>query len=558
MGSISPIIMTSHPSKRDFWLRFVAALLPACVLAVELDAQTFRAGRIELDTLGAWDGVTGGFVGSIVPQPVVIAAANATPQPIRLYTGVSGSLLSMEIGSLGEISIPGRAGIGSGTAATPTERMRVGSITGNVLVGVTIDMRFADSTTGISIRDVGYSGSVGAGLSISSVTSGAGTGIRLGGPSGSNRPTLATGVDVTGGTGVRYNSLHAGGGVGIDVGSTMPPNRGIVATASGADHIGGLFKANMFGTGAVGISRSGGVNDPDHYPRTGVVGFAGTNSNVAADIITGVRGEVFRGGIGGTNTTSIGMDAKAVSSGSSHGGLAIGIRSSAGTSGVGKFASIAALFTADTADGNLALGIRSGNSYLGSATFDLPVGQIGFSEGLATESLSTTWMYDARISGGLSLRTRANAHATILGPLDGHWKYRWPSGLPDVGFSMGVVGRSNDTFQLGWIPVAASAYLQFQQGDQVLNNLGNRNVIMASSSGAGSRLGGIAVPDHPTIVYIINIANELTIVHEELGAAPEQRIRSPFGNNIIITDEGSITLWYDTIGNRWRVISYIP
>ncbi len=550
--------MERTPIHSAWQLRFVAALLPACVLAVELHAQTFRAGRIDLDTLGVWDGLNGAYVGSSAVQPLSIVNASPIPQPLRLYTGPGGVLLGLELSGSGDVSLPLRLGVGNGIAASTSERIRIGSITGSVATGVTIDMRFADSTTGLSIRDVGESGSIGAGIAITSAANGTGVGIRIGGPTGSGRPTLLTGVDVTGGTGLRYNSLSAGGGKGIDIGSTMPPNIGIEVTTAGSGHIAGIFRANTQGLGLLGISRSGSFVDPDHRPRTGVFGYAATASNIAADVVTGVRGEALRSGTGGTNTLSIGVEAEATSIASSHGGLVVGLRARAATSGAGTTAAISALVEADTGRGRLALAVRRGDTYIGSTFHDRPAGGWTFTEGLLDDNLSTTWMYDARISGGLTLRGRTSASATILGPNSGQWKYRWPSEPPDVGFTLGVIGRQNDTFQLGWMPVAASVYLQFEPGDQIINQLGNRNVVVASSSQAGSRLIGMAVPNHPVIVHFINIANQLTIVHEDIGAPAEQRLRSPFGNDIIITDEGAITFWYDVIGQRWRVISYIP
>jgi len=550
--------MDRTPIHSAWWLRFAAALLPACVLAVELHAQTFRAGRIELDTLGVWDGVQGAYVGSSALQPLAIVNASSIAQPIRLYTGGGGTLLGLELSGEGDITVPLRLGIGSGVAASVSERLRVGAISGTVNTGITIDMRFADSTTGLRIRDVGQSGGEGAGLLITSASNGTGLGIRIGGPSGSGRSTLLTGIDVTGGTGLRYNALSAGSAKGIDIGSTTPPNIGIEATASGSGHIAGIFRANTQGTGLVGMSRSGSISDPDHQPRTGVHGFAATASNTAADVITGARGEAVRSGTGGTNTLSIGVDALASTIATSHGGLAVGLRARATTSGVGTTAAIAALVESDTGRGRLALASRAGDVYLGSTMQDRPPGGWSFSEGLATENHSTTWMYDTRISGSLTLRGRAAASATFLPPNGGHWKYRWPSEIPTPGHTLGVIGNSNDTFQLGWIPTAASGYMQFEPGGQIVNQLGNRNVIVAASSQAGSRLMGMAVPVFPVVVHFINIANELTVAHEDLGAVPEQRFRSPFGNDILITDEGAITFWYDVIGQRWRVISYIP
>lgn len=539
-------------------IRLVAALLPVCALAVELQAQTFRAGRIELDTLGVWDGHHGAYVGSTALQPLSVVNASPIAQPIRLFTGTGGSVLGFELSGAGDVTIPFRLGVGNGVAAAASERFRIGAIHSGLQTGLTIDMRFADSTTGVSIRDIGNSGSIGSGISLTSAANGTGVGIRIGGPAGSGRATMLTGIDITGGLGLRYNALSAGSAKAIDIGSTTPPNVGIEVTASGSSHIAGIFRANTQGMGVVGISRSGSLSDPDHRPRTGVLGYATTASNTAADVITGVRGEVLRAGTGGTNTLSIGVEAEAASIGTADGGLAVGLRARASTAGNGTTAAIAALFESDTSRGHLALAVRGGHTYLGSTSHDRPPGIWTFSEGLATENLSTTWMYDARVSGSLTLRGRASAFAAILPPNSGQWKYRWPSEPPDVGYSLGVIGRQNDTFQLGWMPMAASVYLQFEPGGQIINQLGNRNVVVASSSQAGSRLIGMAVPNHPVVVHFINIANELTIVHEDIGAPAEQRFRSPFGNDIIITDEGAITFWYDVIGQRWRVISYIP
>jgi hypothetical protein len=166
-----------------------------CLLALLLlDCLTCTAGAQSL--------ATNRLVG-LHDVPLSIANTSQIGQPLRLFTGPGGTTLGLEVSSVGDVTIPLRLGVGSGVGAASWERMRIGAIAPAGGIGLSIDLVGTDSSTGIRLQRLGASGSDHAGLSITSASNGLGTGIRIGGPSGSGRPTVGTGLDIHGGTTVR-------------------------------------------------------------------------------------------------------------------------------------------------------------------------------------------------------------------------------------------------------------------------------------------------------------------------------------------------------------------
>jgi hypothetical protein len=361
------------------------------------------------------------------------------------------------------------------------------------------------ASTGLLIRDVGQSGTEHAGLVIQSITNGTGTGIRLGGPTNGPRPTLGTGIDITGGTGLRYNALAAGSGTAMEIGSTVPPRRGIEITVAGTDHVGILSIANSTGTGIIGTARSAAYGPPAPRAGTGVLGVASTNSTTSADTIVGVAGLAQRGGVGGTQTTSIGCLGRADAAGTAHAGTTIGVAGLATAVAPGRAAAIAGLFQASS--GALALA-TFGDVYLGSADDVRPlVVTASTANGLAGRNL--VHMFDATVSGSLSART------VTLGS------------TPPIDLAQGLV---NDLA------------------------IADRSVVRIAADAATSVLTGLAGERDGRLLVLIVTDGVAVLAHDHPASAPEHRFLVPGGLDRELTMNESVLLWYDAEVQRWRIL----
>ncbi len=439
-------------------LAAIVLLLPC---SVRLSAQGLSATRLE----------------SVISEPLVIAQRSPVGQPIRFLTGSGGSVTGLEI--------------------DPTGTTR--------LIRAEIRTNGQPAYTGLLIRDVGASGTEHAGLVIQSTSNGTGTGIRLGGPANGIRPTLGTGIDITGGTGLRYNALTAGNGTALEIGSTVPPRRGIEVSAAGTDHVGILSSANSTGTGIIGSARSASYGPPTPRPGTGVLGVASTNSTVAADTIIGVVGTALRGGVGGTQTTSIGCLGRADATGTSHAGTAIGVVGLATAVAPGRASAIAGLFQAPSD----ALALTTfGTVYLGSADDARPLA-LTMSTAGGLSGRNTVHMFDAAITGTLSTRT----------------------------ITMG---------SLPPIPVAHG----------LVNNvvIGDRSVVRIDADAATSIITGLDGERDGRLVILIVTDGVAVLAHDHPASAPEHRVLVPGGVDRQLETNESLLLWYDAEIQRWRIL----
>lgn len=498
-------------------------------------------------------------MGTTSDIPLVVANASEVGQPLRLQTGPRGSLIGLEVTSAAEVVVPRRLSVGSGVGAGLQERMRIGSLPATGGTGMVIDMRMTDSTTGLAIRDVGLSGSLHAGMSLTSVANGVGTGIRIGGAMSSGRATLATGIDIVGGTGLRYNALVAGQGTAIDIGSTLSPQRGVDITVSGSSSVGLVARSNLLGVGMVGVSRSGTTEEPMLRPRTGVHGHAASNSAVAADNIVGVMGSTVRGGVGGSATVSIGVDGLSEGQSTANAGLSIGVRGRAVSSNVGSASAIGGLFEASPSASHFAVVSRRGNTYLGSAVHDRPSVVPLISGGLDSVNTSTTWMFRARISGGMSLVGSATSEVSLVAPSSGRYTLRLPAAMPHPGDAMIADERNGDTISFAWRGHATAYAWNPVPGAEFVGAIPqNVSVIRIVVPAAGSTLIGIQTPPRPVMVTMVMLGGPLTIVNESLALEAENRILSFTGANCITDGDASATLWYDDASDRWRLITFSP
>jgi hypothetical protein len=513
-----------------------------CLLALLLlDCLTCTAGAQSL--------ATNRLVG-LHDVPLSIANTSQIGQPLRLFTGPGGTTLGLEVSSVGDVTIPLRLGVGSGVGAASWERMRIGAIAPAGGIGLSIDLVGTDSSTGIRLQRLGASGSDHAGLSITSASNGLGTGIRIGGPSGSGRPTVGTGLDIHGGTGLRYNAINDGSATAIVIGATTPPRRGIEVTTSGTDHVGGMFRSNMLGTGLVGLSISGSYTDPVHAPRVGVRGVAATNSAVAADVMTGVLGQAMRGGLGGTNTTTIGMDAMAESIGANHSGLAIGLRAQARTGSDGSSAAIAVLADIDTSRG-LAIAARSGDTYLGSDVYDMPSVET-FSNGLRTNR-SVTRMFDGRISGTLGLIGQG-AFVFMRPYALGRVVMEWPARPAAPGSVLTVASTRADTVRLAWRGGGTGMYVVAMPFNiPITVNTDDQSIVRIMADPGGSVLAGLTPGTHGAQVTLMVVQGIVGVANEAFGAAEADRIMTPTLGLVMIIAPGYATFWYDGQDRRWRL-----
>lgn len=436
-------------------------------------------------------------------------------QPLQILLGASPRIVAMQLTTSGDVQLPVRLAIGTGVGATLAERMRIGSIQASEGRGAVIDLTGTTTSTGLVVSNVGQSGTEHAGIVIQSASNGLGTGVRLGGPPGALRPTLGTGIDITGGTGIRYNALTAGTATALDIGGTVPPSRGVDVTVSGSESVAGYFRANMLGTAVVGTSQSSAYADPTFRPRVGVRGHAATNSAASADDVIGVYGTALRGGNGGSQTLSIGVYGRAESMSTVHAGMVEALRGEVASTAIGQFGEIAAHVIAPAAQNAFALvASGGGHVYLGSSDDDRPPALSStMSSAVGLGNTSTTYVYDVRASGLLSARTVAMRGIT----------------LPDL-----ARGATHDV------------------------DPGTASVIRVWSTAPGSAITGFSGGVDGRILVVINRGADLTLANEHAGSIDRDRITTQSGGDVTTVGEGSFTLWYDAAYQRWVVVSVVP
>lgn len=471
-----------------------------CIFNAFCRAQELTATRLHLygpphDTQN-----TGAILYTNTTIPLVIGTLSPVAQPIRFLAGPSGSVRAMEIGSAAETWIRGSLSVGEYTGAAPGEVARIGSVPAISGVALAIDMTGTSQSIGLRMNSIGTTGSEAAGIVLSSASNGTGTGIRIGGPSGSARPTLLTGVDVTGGTGYRYNALLSGSGTGLDIGGTVPPVRGVEATVAGTNNIGVLAKANSAGVGVVGLSHSSAYPTVPLMERIGVLGQAASNSSAANDTLIGVRGISVRGGTGGTATFSVGIFGEAQNTASNHSGYNVGVYGLADFFPNGQGFPIAGLFVSSTI--GLAAAHFGGDTFLGSALSYRPpqVSPIRFPQ----HSQTTTHMFSSRLSG---IPQQVNAQTINV-----------------------ATGSVNTNLPISDVPV-----------------------IRVNTGANGADITGIAGGFDGRIVTLINLGYRLALHNEAADSDPQNRILTPGGVILTLPANGSTTLWYDKENLRWRV-----
>lgn len=427
--------------------------------------------------------------------------------PIRVSTGPLGQIRSLEIDSQGGTWLLGPLSIGQAVGAHSSEKVRIGSVAPSAGMGLVISMSGTQQSTGISIRDIGLTGSEHAGIVIASQANGIGTGIRIGGQQGSSRPTLQTGLDITGGLGIRYNALNAGVGTAIEIGGTNAPRRGIEVVVSGTEHVGVIGRANTNGTGIIGASQSSSSEPLIMRTRTGLMGYAASNSSASADTLVGVFGQSVRAGPGGTQTLSIGMHGRAVSRNTLHSGMSIGVLGDVHTSGAGSYCAIAGCLLGDSL--SFALVALGGDVVLGGTTESLPNSIIRSPLG-GVRGQSTVYMHDATLSG------QARITKVCLPP-------------------------ANEQF----------------------NIVGNMNIINATVGGVsrinvpnnGAMIGGInANQQAGSVVHIVPINGPIILLHDEPTVPPNQRLLLPGQVPAELVADVVHAIWYDAADQRWRLL----
>ncbi len=441
-------------------LTILALVLGPC--SMRLSAQGLSTTRLE----------------STINEPLIIAQRSPVGQPIRFLTGSNGSVPALELDPQGTALLRRAVFLQQGLPAS----------------------------TGLLVRDIGLSGTEHAGIVLQSNLNGTGTGIRIGGPTGGPRPTLGTGIDITGGTGLRYNALTGGSGTAIEIGSTVAPRRGIEITTAGTDHVGVYSVANSSGTGLVGVARSASYTPPAPRPGTGVYGFGVTNSTVAADTIVGIAGTAQRGGAGGTMTTSIGCIGRADASGTSHAGTAIGVLGTAQAIAPGRASAIGGLFHVPT--DHIALATFGGDVYLGSTDDERP-NVLRASTAASLSGQTTTHMYNATVSG--LLRTR------------------------------GLALRSGDRH-------AALAGLN---NDVPTHDL---TVLRVDGDAVQSTITGLSDVHPDRFLILIVTAGVVVLAHEHPASQAEHRLLLPGAVERRLEVNEHIFLWFDNEVQRWRVL----
>jgi len=86
-------------------------------------------------------------------------------------------------------------------------------------------------------------------------------------------------------------------------------------------------------------------------------------------------------------------------------------------------------------------------------------------------------------------------------------------------------------------------------------NPGTGDVIRASASVAGVNISGIVVGNEDIRVLVnIGSTNNLTLKHQATGASSGNRIITSTGGDHIVPPTGTVTVLYDSISSRWRVL----
>lgn len=480
---------------------FVLVVAAASVgLASVLGAQQLTATRFEVSG-PAWDGLNGAAIGTRDVIPLVIVNNAPTAQPIRFLTGDNGSERAMEISSNADVWMRGSLSVGKTTGAASNEIARIGSVPASNGRGLTLDMTGTSSSTGLLVSTVGITGEDNAGIVLQSSSNGVGTAMRIGGPSSASRPTFGTGIDITGGTGIRYNALNSGNGTAIEIGGSVSPMKGIDAIVSGTGHIGVLARANTNGVGVIGLSYSGSYTAVPAADGIGVIGRAASNSNIATDSAIGIVAQAERGGQGGTRTTSIGLLSEAISIGIQHSGTAIGVVGSARSMSPGTSVAIGGAFMANPLD--LSLVTLGGSVLLGCALAYQPNSFTNST--LAGDTRTQTQVYNIEVSGAPSLVN----HRT-----------------------MNLAAGSVADLQPSDAPIV-----------RVVPGVGGTDIVGIGGIGEGR------------LLTIINTGGVLNIVPENALAGAQFRIMTPNMAAMIMPPQGAVTLWYDQVNERWRVIS---
>ncbi|MBU3678334.1 MAG: hypothetical protein FGM32_01840 [Candidatus Kapabacteria bacterium] len=467
------------------------SLMVIPVAGICATSQTFSTSQIDNKT----------------PNPMVISNRSSNALPLRITTGPS-MTRALEIGQSGNTWLLGPLGIGNGVGTAPFEAVRIGSLAASGGRGLTITLDATSTATGLLVRDVGNSGSNDAGIVISSQSNGMGTGLRIGGPTGTGRPTLGTGIDVTGGTGIRYNALTAGNGVAIDIGGSTPPRRGMEITASGSQHIGLVARANTTGMGIIGVSQSSSYETLPFSERTGVRGHAATNSGIGADTIIGVMGTTQRGGSGSTQIVSIGVVGNAETLASGNAGTTLGIYGTATSAAAGVAVAIGGGFRTDT--GQIALLTIGGDVILGGERPRLPpIFQMSTFREMPTRN--RTYVHHL-LSSGMS-----RFSGVALTP------------TPNI-----------------ILPAAIPA----------LVTIGAGSVIRLQADVNGSVVGGIRTDAADRLLTLVVTQGNVTLVSENPNVEAADRLRLKNGVALQLGADDMIQLWYDQEIQRWRCYSF--
>ncbi len=441
------------------------------------------------------------------PLPLVISNRSTNSLPLRIMAGAS-QTRALEIGQSGNTWLLGPVSIGTGIGTAPQEQMRIGSIAAQGGRGLTITLDATTTSTGLLVRDVGATGTNDAGIILSSQSNGTGTGLRVGGPTGSGRPTLGTGIDITGGTGIRYNALTAGSGVALDIGATTPPRRGIEVVASGSQHVGVIARANTNGMGILGVSQSSTYETLPIAERIGVRGHAATNSGIAADSIIGVLGSVQRAGSGGTQTFSAGVFGRGENTATANAGTTIGVYGTASAASSGVTVAIGGGFLTDT--GQVALLCVGGDVILGGMRPLLPV------------PFQTSTFRD------MITRNRTYAHHFMS------------SGMTRL------TGLALNPTPNMLLPPAGPTLLTIAAGT-IVKLVGDVN---------GSTISGIRTDASDRVLTLLVTQGRVEIVHEHPAADAADRIRIKNGQTLMLEVDDMIEVWYDQEIQRWRCYSF--
>jgi len=443
------------------------------------------------------------------PSNTTLSIVNASTEgmPIRLSTGPLGQIISLEVDSRGGTWLRGPVSIGSDVGATTREQMRVGQIATNSGTGIHVALTNTLQSTGVAIRDIGPNGSDHAGLLLTSQANGTGTGIRIGGLLGSGRSTLQTGIDIVGGLGIRYNALYSGIGTALDIGGTNPPKRGIEVVTAGTDHIGITSRANTSGTGIVGISQSLNSEPLLVQARTGVIGYAASNSALSSDTLTGAMGQAVRAGSGGTQTVSFGLFGRAISRSSQHSGTSIGVYGEAASQSVGQYTTISGCFVGSGS--TLSLVACGGDIVLGGRRELLPR-QIVTPFFTQHNMLTTVTTYDACITGTASIHQLC---------------------LPPSGGSAVVAGF------VATVDVSSPGVQRIE------------------TQGAVAQLGGLeCTVQSGRVVHILVDNGPVTLRHDEMATPAELRFQLPNQEDIVLVSGIVYSFWYDAQDQCWRLL----